>query len=82
MQRAGVYDDHVIGRDIEHFALDIELAAPVHAVENLGAGVGVRHRVPVAAEAAFADIHQPDGLPRGNIHVQLIPCVHGEYRLF
>ena len=73
---ARVYNDHIIGRNVQHFTLDIELTAPVHTVKHLRAGVCVRNRVPISAEAAFADIHQPDRLARRYIHIELVPCIH------
>ena len=61
--------------NVQHFAFYVELTASIHAVEHFGAGVGMRHRVPVPAEAALAHVHQADGLPRGNVHIEFIPCV-------
>ena len=36
----------------------------------------MRHRVPVPTEAALAHVQQADGFPRGNVHIEFIPCVH------
>ena len=76
MLHAGVDDDEVVRRHIEQLALDVELPAAADAEEHLGAGVGVWHAAPVAAEAAFADVQKAHRLPRGDLHVQIVPCIH------
>ena len=60
-----VHNDHIVRFYREQLPGKVELSLAAEAVEQLGAGVGVGGAVPIAAEAAFTDVQQPEGLPRG-----------------
>ena len=71
-----VDDDQIVRLHVMKGTLDVELPPPADAVEHLAAGVGMRHRVPVPAEPAFADVKQAHRFARRDFHIQIIAGIH------
>ena len=72
----GIDDDQIIRFHIVQGTFNIKLAPAADAVKHLAAGMGMGHRMPVAAKTAFADIKQAYRFPRGDFHIQIIAGIH------